>query len=452
MTGRVINPVRSPFTPSSVCLLAAGCLGLCLCFVFGTGSLMAQQSGFQTDGTPIYPALPVPPTGVPPVTSTAPAPGMVPVQPGQPGQPGAPGMAPAPAANPDYPQLVYPPVYSPETVPTRPPKAMPVPEKKGKFGLFGKRKDKGRDDDDVPAQRSMDSEPARVYPDPSTAYPQGQMQSRPGYDPNYAPGAVPPATDAYGRPVNPGTTAATAPQQGMQPRPSLDSRYPVYTTQPAVPPAYPGPGADPGASTLPPLPDSPPSMQSAQPPAYPQMTPAPAPAPTTPPPAGTYGNSGGSLAQAPAPAGPAMPPSDAPIFRREPVLEPAPAPATAPSAGSNAPIFRNTAPSTQTPPVQTPPATGNGSQWETARSGTGPSTSTSGTGLPTPRNETPAPPKPEANEFANLPFAKPVPGKVGFVTVSTYSGEIDVRGIAPGTPVEIPDPSDASKTIQFRVP
>jgi hypothetical protein len=45
-----------------------------------------------------------------------------------------------------------------------------------------------------------------------------------------------------------------------------------------------------------------------------------------------------------------------------------------------------------------------------------------------------------------------VPGKVGFVTVSTYSGEIDVRGIAPGTPVEIPDPSDASKTIQFRVP
>ncbi len=467
MTGRVINPVRTPFSPSSVCQMAAGCLGLCLCCLFGTGSIFAQQSGFQTDGTPIYPALPVPPTGVPPVTSPAqaPAPGVVP------GQPVAPGMAPAPApaANPDYPQLVYPPVYSPETVPARPPRAMPVPEKKGKFGLFGKRKDKGRDDDDVPAPRTMESDQARVYPDPSAAYPQGQgqgqMQPRPGFDPNYPPGAVPPATDAYGRPVNPGAYTATAPQQGMQSRPSLDSRYPVYTTQPAVPPAYPAPGSDPGASTLPPLPDSPSSMQTAQPPAYPQGTypQTNSPAPTTPPPAGVYGNSGGSLAQAP--AGPSMPPSDAPIFRREPVLEPAPAPATAQGGGANAPIFRTTPPSSPTPPTQTPPATGSGSQWETARTGggtsmggspaTGSSTGSrqSGTGLPAPRNETPpAPPKPEASEFANLPFAKPVPGKVGFVTVSTYSGEIDVRGIAPGTPVEIPDPSDGTKTIQFRVP
>jgi len=30
--------------------------------------------------------------------------------------------------------------------------------------------------------------------------------------------------------------------------------------------------------------------------------------------------------------------------------------------------------------------------------------------------------------------------------------EIDVRGILPGTPVEVPDPTDPGKTIQFRVP
>jgi hypothetical protein len=70
--------------------------------------------------------------------------------------------------------------------------------------------------------------------------------------------------------------------------------------------------------------------------------------------------------------------------------------------------------------------------------------------LPSSKSQTPPPA--EDPEFANLPYAKPVPGKVGFVTVSSYKGDIDVRGIAPGTPVVIPDPGDSSKTIQFRVP
>jgi hypothetical protein len=445
MIGRVINSVRTPFSPPSLRLAALACLGLAAWP--GTGKVLAQQSGFQTDGTPIYQALPVPPNGVPPV---------MPVAPGQ-------GSGPATAANPDYPQVVYPPIYSPEPVPSRPPRAMPVPEKKGKFGLFGKRKDKDRGETYAPAQRQVDSEIARVYPDPSTVPAQGQMQPRPGYDPNFAPGTAPTPADPYGRVVTPGT----APQPGMQPRPSLDSRYPVYTTQPAVPPASPGSGLV--TSTLPPLPDSPTSMPSAS-----QTAPVGGFVPPEP-----YPTSGASVAQAP--TGPSMPGPEAPIFRREPVLEPAPAPspsgpepvlvpATGPGpsvTGSDAPIFRNPS---STPPAVNPPAptappsnqvasTGaTGTRWETTGAdGTSPGQSRTGLAgsvgsLPAPKNDSPAPPKPESGEFANLPFAKPVPGKVGFVTLSTYGGEIDVRGIAPGTPVEIPDPSDSNKTIQFRVP
>lgn len=55
----------------------------------------------------------------------------------------------------------------------------------------------------------------------------------------------------------------------------------------------------------------------------------------------------------------------------------------------------------------------------------------------------------------SYPFGKPVPGKSGFVTLSSPHdglGEIDVRGIAPGTPVEIPDPTKPGKKIYFRVP
>ncbi len=64
-----------------------------------------------------------------------------------------------------------------------------------------------------------------------------------------------------------------------------------------------------------------------------------------------------------------------------------------------------------------------------------------------------APPK--KNNFDSLPYAKPVPGRKGFVTLGGANSnlpEIDVTGIPPGTPVEIPDPNNPGKTIQFRVP
>lgn len=71
------------------------------------------------------------------------------------------------------------------------------------------------------------------------------------------------------------------------------------------------------------------------------------------------------------------------------------------------------------------------------------------------------PPKPKEGdeshlrEFDHLPFAMPVPGKAGYVTLSGKHSslpEIDVRGIASGTPVEISDPEVPGATIQFRVP
>ena len=59
------------------------------------------------------------------------------------------------------------------------------------------------------------------------------------------------------------------------------------------------------------------------------------------------------------------------------------------------------------------------------------------------------------SNLKSYPFGKPVPGKGGFVTLPSPHdglGEIDVRGIAPGTPVEIPDPTKPGKKIYFRVP
>jgi len=59
------------------------------------------------------------------------------------------------------------------------------------------------------------------------------------------------------------------------------------------------------------------------------------------------------------------------------------------------------------------------------------------------------------SNLKSYPFGKPVPGKSGFVTLASPHdglGEIDVRGIAPGTPVEIPDPTKPGKKIYFRVP
>jgi hypothetical protein len=63
-------------------------------------------------------------------------------------------------------------------------------------------------------------------------------------------------------------------------------------------------------------------------------------------------------------------------------------------------------------------------------------------------------PAPPSDQFSHLPFAVPVPGKAGYVKLPGHAGlpEIDVRGMAPGTPVEIPNPAQPGKTIQFRVP
>tara|TARA_R110002096_G_scaffold16106_34_gene55260 strand:- start:20108 stop:20827 length:720 start_codon:yes stop_codon:yes gene_type:complete len=71
--------------------------------------------------------------------------------------------------------------------------------------------------------------------------------------------------------------------------------------------------------------------------------------------------------------------------------------------------------------------------------------------------ETAPEPSSESTVFVptNLPFAVPIPGKDGYVTLprgNSYRGEIDVRGIGSGTPVEIPDPNSPGETVQFRVP
>lgn len=68
-----------------------------------------------------------------------------------------------------------------------------------------------------------------------------------------------------------------------------------------------------------------------------------------------------------------------------------------------------------------------------------------------------APEAPESTALVptDLPFAVPIPGKDGYVTLprgNSYRGEIDVRGIGSGTPVEIPDPNSPGNTVQFRVP
>lgn len=53
----------------------------------------------------------------------------------------------------------------------------------------------------------------------------------------------------------------------------------------------------------------------------------------------------------------------------------------------------------------------------------------------------------------NLPFAVAVPGRSGYVTLPNRDlPDIDVRGIPPGTPVEVQDPERTGETIQFKVP
>ncbi len=63
--------------------------------------------------------------------------------------------------------------------------------------------------------------------------------------------------------------------------------------------------------------------------------------------------------------------------------------------------------------------------------------------------------QPKTFSPSDLPFADPIPGKEGYVTLpkgNPYRGEIDVRGMSSGTPVEIPDPNKPGETVQFRVP
>jgi hypothetical protein len=64
----------------------------------------------------------------------------------------------------------------------------------------------------------------------------------------------------------------------------------------------------------------------------------------------------------------------------------------------------------------------------------------------------PAVPSPLAQD--ELPIAVPSPGRTGFANLPGHPNlpELDVRGIIPGTSVEIPDPSAPGRTIQFRVP
>ncbi len=60
-----------------------------------------------------------------------------------------------------------------------------------------------------------------------------------------------------------------------------------------------------------------------------------------------------------------------------------------------------------------------------------------------------------SDDYSHLPYAQPVPGRSGFVKLPNRDAslpDIDVRGIASGTAVEIPDPASPGSTIQFRVP
>jgi hypothetical protein len=68
----------------------------------------------------------------------------------------------------------------------------------------------------------------------------------------------------------------------------------------------------------------------------------------------------------------------------------------------------------------------------------------------TERREAPAPPPAETG-YDKLPYAVPVSNRPGYVTIPGHPqlGEIDVVGIAPGTPVEVPA---GAGTVQFRVP
>ncbi len=327
----------------------------------------------------------------------------------------------------------------------------------------------------IPLEPAPDTRPPTVYepsvsqPPKAIPVPQGGSRSSRGgniwrnepniWNRNQAPAPVYPQDSGVSRAYPPRPPMPSSPE--FQPRPGLpDSRYPV--------------GPQTGEGTAIPLP--PPAIRPGEefPSVYPPITDessASVPLPDPPPVFGPPPSPSPPLAQAP--TGPTMPPSDtAPIFRRSRVPESIPAPASVPARENDpappprlepapnpvppansppsapeslAPIFRPTPPPSvgREEPVLAPaPAPGRNSS----------GTSSPGSGGTPARTELPPVPSVPEEDFSGLPFAKPVVGKVGFVTLPDYSGEIDVRGIAPGTPVEIPDPKDESKTIQFRVP
>jgi hypothetical protein len=69
------------------------------------------------------------------------------------------------------------------------------------------------------------------------------------------------------------------------------------------------------------------------------------------------------------------------------------------------------------------------------------------------RSHRATPPSPVAASV-EPPFASPVPGRTGFVKLPGRDDfpDVDVRGIASGTAVEVPDPGKPGGSIGFRVP
>lgn len=65
----------------------------------------------------------------------------------------------------------------------------------------------------------------------------------------------------------------------------------------------------------------------------------------------------------------------------------------------------------------------------------------------------PAPSRVVSTE-AEHPFATPVPGRSGYVKLPgrEHFPDVDVRGIAPGTSIDVPDPEQPGGSIGFRVP
>lgn len=102
--------------------------------------------------------------------------------------------------------------------------------------------------------------------------------------------------------------------------------------------------------------------------------------------------------------------------------------------------------STPKPPVKKPAASG----WS---AGSTPVSSNRSSGTASTNSSKASKPASSAPKMNNLPFAVAVPGRSGYVKLPNRDlPDIDVRGIPPGTPVEVQDPERTGETIQFKVP